>query len=135
MASAIGSMSAIGVKASAAGQSGETRCRSGASIRSLQSKGHESLRAVAAVLNERGIPTARGGAVVGAAGAARNAEQYVQRTLIAISLSRLAVPLLPRPQIRVITRRSFGFRTFKAMPIAICHTLGRLPEPESAHRF
>src|SRR6266851_2603729 len=38
-------------------------------------------------------------------------------------------------KIRVITRRSFGFRTFKAMQMALYHTLGRLPEPESAHRF
>jgi DNA invertase Pin-like site-specific DNA recombinase len=30
-------------------------------IRRLQAEGHESLRAVAAVLNDRGIPTARGG--------------------------------------------------------------------------
>jgi transposase len=36
---------------------------------------------------------------------------------------------------RVITRRSFGFRTFKAMQMALYHTLGRLPEPETARRF
>jgi len=38
-------------------------------------------------------------------------------------------------KIRVVTRRSHGFRTFKAMEVAICHTLGRFPEPESSHRF
>jgi transposase len=38
-------------------------------------------------------------------------------------------------KIRVITRRSYGFRTFKAMEMALYHTLGRLPEPETAHRF
>jgi transposase len=38
-------------------------------------------------------------------------------------------------KIRVVTRRSYGFRTFKAMDMALYHTLGRLPEPESAHRF
>jgi transposase len=38
-------------------------------------------------------------------------------------------------KIRVITRRSFGFRTFKAMEMALYHTLGRLPEPETTHRF
>jgi len=38
-------------------------------------------------------------------------------------------------KIRVITRRSYGFRTFKAMEMALYHTLGRLPEPESTHRF
>jgi transposase len=38
-------------------------------------------------------------------------------------------------KIRVVTRRSYGFRTFDAMEIALYHTLGRLPEPESSHRF
>src|ERR1700694_2794843 len=38
-------------------------------------------------------------------------------------------------KIRVITRRSYGFRTFEAMEIALYHNLGRLPEPESPHRF
>ena len=38
-------------------------------------------------------------------------------------------------KIRVVTRRAYGFRTFDAMEIALYHTLGRLPEPESAHRF
>lgn len=38
-------------------------------------------------------------------------------------------------KIRVVTRRSYGFRTFKAMEIALYHNLGRLPEPESTHRF
>jgi len=38
-------------------------------------------------------------------------------------------------KIRVVTRRSYGFRTYKAMEMALYHTLGRLPEPESGHRF
>jgi len=38
-------------------------------------------------------------------------------------------------KIRVVTRRSYGFRTFDAMEIALYHTLGRLPEPELTHRF
>ena len=38
-------------------------------------------------------------------------------------------------KIRVVTRRSYGFRTYEAMEIALYHNLGRLPEPESAHRF
>lgn len=37
--------------------------------------------------------------------------------------------------IRVITRRSCRIRTFKAMEMALYHTLGRLPEPVSTHRF
>src|ERR1035437_4377426 len=38
-------------------------------------------------------------------------------------------------KIRVVTRRSYGFRIYKAMEIALYHNLGRLPEPESPHRF
>lgn len=38
-------------------------------------------------------------------------------------------------KIRVVTRRSYGFRTYDAMEIALYHTLGRLPEPETTHRF
>jgi len=38
-------------------------------------------------------------------------------------------------KIRVVTRRSYGFRTYQAMEIALYHNLGRLPEPESTHRF
>ena len=38
-------------------------------------------------------------------------------------------------KIRVVTRRSYGFRTYDAMELALYHTLGRLPEPESAHKF
>jgi transposase len=38
-------------------------------------------------------------------------------------------------KIRVVTRRSYGFRTFEAMEIALYHNLGRLPEPESTHKF
>jgi len=39
-------------------------------------------------------------------------------------------------KIRVVTRRSYGFRTFDAMEIALYHTLGRLPEPEEfTHKF
>jgi len=33
-------------------------------------------------------------------------------------------------KIRVVTRRSYGFRTYKAMEIALYHNLGRLPEPK-----
>ena len=38
-------------------------------------------------------------------------------------------------KLKVITRRAFGLRTFKATEIALYHTLGALPEPRGAHRF
>jgi len=36
---------------------------------------------------------------------------------------------------KLTTRRAFGFRTFRAIEVALYHTLGSLPEPESTHRF
>ncbi len=38
-------------------------------------------------------------------------------------------------KIRVVTRRSYGFRTYHAMETALYHNLGRLPEPQLTHRF
>lgn len=38
-------------------------------------------------------------------------------------------------KLKVITRRSYGFRTFRATEVALYHTLGHLPEPDGAHRF
>lgn len=36
---------------------------------------------------------------------------------------------------RVVTRRSYGFRYFPVLAVALYHTLGKLPEPEFTHRF
>jgi transposase len=36
---------------------------------------------------------------------------------------------------KVITRRAFGFRTFRAVEVALYHGLGALPEPTFTHRF
>jgi len=36
---------------------------------------------------------------------------------------------------KLTTRRAFGFRTYRAVEIALYHTLGALPEPETTHRF
>ena len=38
-------------------------------------------------------------------------------------------------KIRVVTRRSYGFRTYRAMEVALYHNLGRLPEPPFTHEF
>jgi transposase len=38
-------------------------------------------------------------------------------------------------KIRVVTRRSYGFRTYEAMEAALYHNLAHLPEPPSTHRF
>ena len=36
---------------------------------------------------------------------------------------------------KLTTRKSYGFRTFKAVKIALYHNLGALPEPEFTHEF
>jgi len=36
---------------------------------------------------------------------------------------------------KLTMRKSFGFRTFKTIEVALYHQLGKLPEPELAHRF
>ncbi len=36
---------------------------------------------------------------------------------------------------KLTLRKSYGFRTYKAMEIALYHALGALPEPKSTHRF
>ena len=40
-------------------------------------------------------------------------------------------------KLKVITRRAFGFRTFRAVEIALYHTLGDLPDPAAqlTHTF
>jgi transposase len=38
-------------------------------------------------------------------------------------------------KIRVVTRRSYGIRTYPVMELSLYHNLGRLPEPEATHRF
>lgn len=36
---------------------------------------------------------------------------------------------------RVITKRAYGFRTYRAVEVALYHGLGCLPEPDFTHRF
>ena len=36
---------------------------------------------------------------------------------------------------KVTMRKSYGFRTFRALQLALYHSLGKLPEPESTHDF
>ena len=36
---------------------------------------------------------------------------------------------------KVTMRKSYGFRTFRILELALYHSLGKLPEPESAHDF
>jgi transposase len=38
-------------------------------------------------------------------------------------------------KLKLTTRKSYGFRTFRVAEIALYHTLGGLPEPECTHRF
>jgi hypothetical protein len=52
--------------------------------------------------------------------------------------------MLPRPsgvveglnnKAKVTMRRSYGFRTFRTLELALYHSLGKLPEPDSTHEF
>jgi transposase len=36
---------------------------------------------------------------------------------------------------KVTMRKSYGFRTFRCLELALYHSLGKLPEPESTHDF
>ena len=36
---------------------------------------------------------------------------------------------------KLTTRKAYGFRTFRAIEVALYHNLGALPEPEMPHRF
>ena len=38
-------------------------------------------------------------------------------------------------KINLVTRKSYGFRSYDVLVIALFHTLGKLPEPESTHKF
>ncbi len=36
---------------------------------------------------------------------------------------------------KVTMRKSYGFRTFRCLELALYHSLAKLPEPESTHDF
>ena len=36
---------------------------------------------------------------------------------------------------KLTTKKAYGFSTFRALEIALYHTLGNLPEPEFTHKF
>ena len=36
---------------------------------------------------------------------------------------------------KVTMRKSYGFRTFRILELALYHSLGKLPEPELTHEF
>jgi hypothetical protein len=36
---------------------------------------------------------------------------------------------------KVTVRKSYRFRTYRVLELALYHSLGKLPEPESTHEF
>ncbi|MBC7530912.1 MAG: transposase [Oligoflexus sp.] len=38
-------------------------------------------------------------------------------------------------KVKVTTRKAYGYRSYKAIRLALYHNFGGLPEPELAHRF
>ena len=41
----------------------------------------------------------------------------------------------PKQQSKVTMKKSYGFRTYRVLELALYHSLGNLPEPESTHEF
>jgi transposase len=55
-----------------------------------------------------------------------------------VSSARLIPGLVRRllnNKAKVTTRKSYGFRTYRVLELALYHSLGKLPEPESTHAF
>ena len=38
-------------------------------------------------------------------------------------------------RVKLTARKAYGFRSLETLKIALFHALGKLPEPESTHRF
>jgi transposase len=38
-------------------------------------------------------------------------------------------------KVKLTMKKAYGFRTVQAVELALYHSLGKLPEPESTHRF
>jgi transposase len=36
---------------------------------------------------------------------------------------------------KITMRKTYGFRTYRALELALYHSLGKLPEPESTHNL
>jgi len=53
---------------------------------------------------------------------------------VALSLSSGVVEGLNN-KAKATMRKSYGFRTFRCLELALYHSLGKLPEPESTHDF
>jgi hypothetical protein len=58
-------------------------------------------------------------------------EPWITQKLI----SRGVVDGLNNNKAKVTMRKSYGFRTYRVLELALYHSLGKLPEPESTHDF
>ncbi len=38
-------------------------------------------------------------------------------------------------KVNLVTRRAYGYKSFDVLKVALFHTLGHLPQPETNHRF
>jgi len=38
-------------------------------------------------------------------------------------------------RVNLVTRKSYGFKNYEILKLALFHTMGRLPEPEMTHRY
>jgi hypothetical protein len=56
------------------------------------------------------------------------------RGLLRLNL-RAARAYILNTKVKLVTRKAFGYRKADTIKIALFHALGRLPEPDGAHRF
>jgi hypothetical protein len=61
-------------------------------------------------------------------------EDANDRGLVALDVAESSFPAV-WSRAKVTMRRSYGFRTFRILELALYHSLGKLPEPELTHEF
>ena len=60
---------------------------------------------------------------------------FLLYTMRRVDCRRCGVVVVEEQQSKVTMRRSYGFRTYRVLELALYHSLGKLPEPESTHEF
>jgi hypothetical protein len=60
---------------------------------------------------------------------------YTMRRVDCPRCGAVTVEEVPWNKAKVTMRRSYGFRTYRVLELALYQSLGKLPEPESTHEF
>ena len=69
------------------------------------------------------------------AGSLREHSELIRNYFRAQKLRSSGVVEVLNNKAKVTMRKSYGFRTFRCLELALYHSLGKLPEPELAHEF